>query len=178
VIISAVGLLHKQPPIDWPHDGRSPRPQNPRTPSRASEKRLEILALHRSRPWTGFYPTPSRPRWCILSRTTIFISWFTTSARKKLCRSWRWHPKSSGTTWWTSRAGPDRIENNSVTRWLNLLLEADPKRFIQWFLKDRLSFVEFYLFHNIEVRVREHDKTPPSSAKAFSPWTRSIMCGS
>jgi len=74
--------------------------------------------------------------------------------------------------------GRDRIENNSVTRWLNLLLEADPKRFIQWFLKERLSFVEFYLFHNIEVRVREHDQDPPSSAKAFSRWTRSIMCGS
>jgi len=63
--------------------------------------------------------------------------------------------------------GRDRIENNSVTRWLNLLLEADPKRFIQWFLKERLSFVEFYLFHNIEVRVREHDQDPSEFGEGF-----------
>lgn len=61
----------------------------------------------------------------------------------------------------------DRIENSQVTRWLNLLLEADPKRFIRWFLTQRLSFVEFYLFHNIEVRVREHDQDPSDFGDDF-----------
>jgi hypothetical protein len=61
----------------------------------------------------------------------------------------------------------DRIEVRSVTRWLSLLLAADPPRFIRWFLKERLSFVEFYLFHNIEVRVREHDQDPSEFGDDF-----------
>jgi hypothetical protein len=61
----------------------------------------------------------------------------------------------------------DRLENTSVTRWLNLLLEADPERFIRWALQERLSFVEFYLFHNIEVRVREHDQDPSDFGEDF-----------
>ena len=61
----------------------------------------------------------------------------------------------------------DRIENGQVTRWMNLLLAADPKRFIRWFLTQRLSFVEFYLFHNIEVRLREHDQDPSEFGDDF-----------
>ncbi|MFO7708991.1 MAG: DUF6178 family protein [Desulfobacterales bacterium] len=61
----------------------------------------------------------------------------------------------------------DRIANSRVTRWLNLLLEADPQRFMRWFLAQRLSFVEFYLFHNIEVRVREHDQDPSDFGDDF-----------
>jgi hypothetical protein len=61
----------------------------------------------------------------------------------------------------------DRIEVHGVTRWLNLLLEADPRRFVRWFLKDRLNFVEFYLFHNMEVRVREHDQDPSEFGEGF-----------
>ena len=52
----------------------------------------------------------------------------------------------------------DRIELNSVMRWMNLLLEADPRRFVKWFLEEQLDFVEFYLFKNLEVRIREHDQ--------------------
>ena len=54
----------------------------------------------------------------------------------------------------------DRVELNSATRWMNLLLEADPKRFIKWFLEEQLEFIEFYLFKNLEVRIREHDQDP------------------
>ena len=52
----------------------------------------------------------------------------------------------------------DRVEFNSVTRWMNLLLEADPKRFIKWVLEEQLEFIEFYLFQNLEVKIREHDQ--------------------
>jgi hypothetical protein len=52
----------------------------------------------------------------------------------------------------------DRLELNSVTRWMNLMLEADPKRFIKWVLEEQLEFIEFYLFKNLEVRIREHDQ--------------------
>ena len=61
----------------------------------------------------------------------------------------------------------DRIEVNHLTRWMNLLMEADPKRFIRWFLNDRLAFGEFYLFHTIEVRVREHDQDPSEFGDGF-----------
>ena len=54
----------------------------------------------------------------------------------------------------------DKLDLKMVTRWLSLLQEADPKRFIQWFLQDQLEFIELYLFRNLEVRIREHDQEP------------------
>ena len=61
----------------------------------------------------------------------------------------------------------DRIDFRATSRWLDLLLEADPKRFIDWFLTEKLDFVEFYLYKNIEVRVREHDQDPSEFGKDF-----------
>lgn len=61
----------------------------------------------------------------------------------------------------------DRIEVNRLTRWMNLLMEADPRRFTRWFLNERLAFGEFYLFHMIEVRVREHDQDPSEFGEGF-----------
>ena len=61
----------------------------------------------------------------------------------------------------------DRIEVNHLTRWMNLLMEANPQRFIRWFLNERLAFGEFYLFHTIEVRVREHDQDPSDFGEGF-----------
>ena len=54
----------------------------------------------------------------------------------------------------------DQIDENSVSRWLGLLLDADPNRFIRWFLEQKLEFIEFYLYKNLEVRVMEHDQDP------------------
>ncbi len=61
----------------------------------------------------------------------------------------------------------DRIEVNHLTRWMNLLMEADAKRYIRWFLHERLAFGEFYLFHSIEVRLREHDQDPSDFGEGF-----------
>jgi hypothetical protein len=61
----------------------------------------------------------------------------------------------------------DRIDVKAVSRWLNLLLEADPKRFIRWFLEEKSEFVKFYLFKNLEVRIREHDQDPSEFGKDF-----------
>ena len=61
----------------------------------------------------------------------------------------------------------DRIEVHSVTRWLNLLLESDPQRFLRWFLKDHLEFAELYLFHTIEVRALEQDQDPSEFGDDF-----------
>ena len=54
----------------------------------------------------------------------------------------------------------DHIDLKMATRWLSLLMEADPKRFIGWVLEEQLEFVELYLFRNLEVRIREHDQDP------------------
>ena len=54
----------------------------------------------------------------------------------------------------------DRIELNSVTRWMNLLLEADPKRLIKWVLENQMEFIEFFMFKNLQVQMREHDQDP------------------
>ncbi len=61
----------------------------------------------------------------------------------------------------------DRIDIKSVSRWLGLLLDADPQRFMRWFLEQQLEFIEFYLFNNIEVRVREHDQDPSELGDDF-----------
>lgn len=61
----------------------------------------------------------------------------------------------------------DRVEVNSVTRWMNLLLEADSKRFVEWFLREQLEFIEFYLFKNLEIRIREHDQDPADFGEEY-----------
>jgi hypothetical protein len=61
----------------------------------------------------------------------------------------------------------DQIDSKAVSRWLDLLLEADPARFVTWFLNEKLEFVEFFLYRNIEVRVREHDQDPSEFGPGF-----------
>jgi hypothetical protein len=61
----------------------------------------------------------------------------------------------------------DQIDSNAVSRWLDLLLKADPARFVNWFLNEKLEFVEFFLYRNIEVRVREHDQDPSDFGQDF-----------
>jgi hypothetical protein len=61
----------------------------------------------------------------------------------------------------------DRIDINSVTQWMKWFLEADPKRFMGWLLNEKLAFIEYYLFRNIEVRIREHDQDPSDFGEDF-----------
>ncbi len=61
----------------------------------------------------------------------------------------------------------DKISINSLTKWLDLLMKADPNRVIRWLLKDKLEMAEFYLFKNVEVMVREHDQDPSDFGDGF-----------
>ena len=54
----------------------------------------------------------------------------------------------------------DRLDTDSVNRWLALLLKADPARFLIWVLRENLDFLEFHLYRNIDVRIREEDESP------------------
>ncbi len=61
----------------------------------------------------------------------------------------------------------DRIENRSVTRWLNLRYLADPDRFLRWFHSEDPEFIEWYLFRNIQIRALEPDEEPADIPDAF-----------
>ncbi len=61
----------------------------------------------------------------------------------------------------------DRIILESVTRWLDLLFNVDPNRFIKWSLDQKPKFLAFYLFKNIEVKIRETDQDPSDFGDAF-----------
>ena len=61
----------------------------------------------------------------------------------------------------------DRLEIRSITKWLDLLLKADPVRLIKWLINEKTEFLEFYLFKNIEVRIREHDQDPSDFGEGF-----------
>jgi len=61
----------------------------------------------------------------------------------------------------------DRIEFPSLTRWFDLLFKVDPNRFIKWSLDQKIEFIKFYLFKNIEVKIRETDQDPSELGDAF-----------
>jgi hypothetical protein len=61
----------------------------------------------------------------------------------------------------------DRIDLASVTKWLDLLFKIDPGRFIKWFLHQKTELMEFYLFKNIDIRIRETDEDPSDFGEAF-----------
>jgi hypothetical protein len=61
----------------------------------------------------------------------------------------------------------DRIENRSLTRWLNFRFLADPDRFLRWFQNEKTEFIEWYLFRNLQIRVLETDEEPADIPDAF-----------
>ena len=54
----------------------------------------------------------------------------------------------------------DRLQVDSVNRWLGLLLKADPERFLIWGWRDHLELIKLNLFKNIDVKMREQDESP------------------
>jgi len=61
----------------------------------------------------------------------------------------------------------DRIDIKSAVKWLDLLFRADSNRFIRWFLDKKTEFIEFCLFKNLEVKIREHDQDPSDFGDDF-----------
>ncbi len=54
----------------------------------------------------------------------------------------------------------DMIDIPQMTRALDLLFKADPKRLLRWIINEKPDFIEYYFFKNIQVRIREHDEDP------------------
>jgi hypothetical protein len=61
----------------------------------------------------------------------------------------------------------DRINIKTLTTWLDLLSRADPKRCINWMVDRKTDILEYYLFKNIEVKLREHDQDPSEFGDDF-----------
>jgi hypothetical protein len=61
----------------------------------------------------------------------------------------------------------DRMDFSAATEWLNLLLSADPTRLAEWCAKEKETFINFFLLHNIEIRIREYDESPSELGKDF-----------
>ncbi|UCH20517.1 MAG: hypothetical protein JSU83_18550 [Deltaproteobacteria bacterium] len=61
----------------------------------------------------------------------------------------------------------DRLDIKSLTVWLDLLYRADAKRCIKWLVDHKTDLLEFYLFKNIEVKLREHDQDPSEFGDDF-----------
>jgi hypothetical protein len=55
----------------------------------------------------------------------------------------------------------DRMDLHLMTRVIDLLYKADPKRLLRWGIMKKPEFIEFFLFHHMQVVVREHDEPPP-----------------
>lgn len=62
----------------------------------------------------------------------------------------------------------DRLHMAALTRWVHLLLKADPQRLARWCLTDKLDLAELYLHSNIEVVVREYDQPPSELGEGFT----------
>lgn len=61
----------------------------------------------------------------------------------------------------------DRMDTGALTRWWQRLLKADPDRFTHWIAADKADDLEYYLFGNIEVVLREHDQDPADFGDDF-----------
>lgn len=61
----------------------------------------------------------------------------------------------------------DRISLEAVTKWLNLLLKTDSNRLIKWVVEEKADFLEYYLFKNLQVVVRQHDQDPSDFGEGF-----------
>jgi hypothetical protein len=61
----------------------------------------------------------------------------------------------------------DRIDLGDLARWLDLLYRADARRTLKWLMTEKMDLLEFFLFNNVEVRVREHDQDPSDFGDDF-----------
>ncbi|MGA8179767.1 MAG: DUF6178 family protein [Desulfobacterales bacterium] len=61
----------------------------------------------------------------------------------------------------------DRINLSAATKWFDLLFRIDPNRFIRWSLNQKVEFMAFYLYKNIEVKIRETDQDPSDFGDDF-----------
>jgi len=68
----------------------------------------------------------------------------------------------------------DRLDPVACTKWLHMLLAADPQRLATWCVHEKAIFTELFLFQNIEIRIREHDQSPSDFGDDFVTFDDTI----
>lgn len=61
----------------------------------------------------------------------------------------------------------DRFDLEYMNKTFDLLFKADPHRLLRWVIKEKPDFFEFFLFQNMEIKIREHDQLPPSDSDDY-----------
>jgi len=61
----------------------------------------------------------------------------------------------------------DRMDFSAVTEWLKLLISADPTRLVEWCAREKDAFLNLFLLHNIEIRIREEEDNPSELGNDF-----------
>ncbi len=61
----------------------------------------------------------------------------------------------------------DKVSGIAVSKWIDLLIKADPARLTSWLTSEKVEFIELFLFKNIEIRKREHDEDPSTFGNDF-----------
>jgi len=64
----------------------------------------------------------------------------------------------------------DRMDFAAASKWLKQLLSSDPGRLAEWCAGDKNTFIDFFLLHNIEVRIREFDESPSELGNDFTSF--------
>ncbi|MBF0243407.1 MAG: hypothetical protein HQK64_13160 [Desulfamplus sp.] len=62
----------------------------------------------------------------------------------------------------------DKLNLAKITDSLSLLYEADPQRLLRWTIKEKTEFIEYYLFKNIEIILRDYHQDPSDFSDDFS----------
>jgi hypothetical protein len=61
----------------------------------------------------------------------------------------------------------DHINSHHMTQWLSRLRKADSDRFTHWIANEKQEEMTLYLYHNIELHIREYDQDPGEIDKEF-----------
>ncbi len=61
----------------------------------------------------------------------------------------------------------DRIAIRPATAWIAIFLQADMDRMVEWFMSEKSELIEFFLYNNIEIKIREHDQDPDELGEGF-----------
>jgi hypothetical protein len=80
----------------------------------------------------------------------------------KLASDRQWEYLLDVDTWYK-----DRVHLPELTRWLDLMLKADPKRLVRACLTQMREPFALYLFRNIELKIRQHDQSPSEIGDDF-----------
>ena len=68
----------------------------------------------------------------------------------------------------------DRLDPVASTKWLHMLLAADPQRLASWCSHEKAIFTELFLYQNVQIRIREHDQSPSEFGDGFVTFDDTI----